>query len=270
MKQNGKKISLPDPAQIAGVIFLTVAIGVFFISSLLAVVIAFTYILLCILACFFPRTNFLGPVIGRGNTGKKMVALTIDDGPTGQLTIQMLELLDKYSVPATFFVSGINAERLPEVIRAIIAGGHTVGNHSFHHYPFLMLRSSAVMAKEISATQDILKAQGIRTFVFRPPVGIVNPGLFPILEKAGMSCVTFSCRAFDAGNRRMKNLSRRILKKVKGDDIILLHDALPRREEDQKILLKEMDHLLSSLTMKGFAVVPLSVLIGKEIMTMDP
>ena len=258
-----------SPAQIVGIIILTAAAVSFFINPQLAAAIAFFYIVLCIVACFFPETNFLCPVINRGNTGKNLVALTFDDGPTQAITRQILDLLDRYSVPATFFITGINAAHLPEIIKEIIARGHTVGNHSFHHDSFLMLKSSKIIYQEISTAQEVLQKMGIHMMAFRPPVGIVNPKLAPILEKLGMYCIIFSCRAADIGNRRVKGISRKIRKKVKADDIILLHDVLPRRKEDQEILLVEIENLLSGLKAKGLTVVPLSVLIGKEIMIAD-
>jgi peptidoglycan/xylan/chitin deacetylase (PgdA/CDA1 family) len=105
----------------------------------------------------------------------------------------------------------------------------------------------------------------VNTLAFRPPVGLVNPKLFPILEELGMYCVTFSCRAGDAGNRYVKAISRKILKKIKADDIILLHDALPLDTSDSEILLTEIDTLLSGLKLQGLDVVPLAVLIDREV-----
>jgi peptidoglycan/xylan/chitin deacetylase (PgdA/CDA1 family) len=264
MKTTSQKII--SPAQVAGIIILTAAAVSFFISPLLAVVLALFYIVLCVVACFFPETNFLGPVISRGNTGKNLVALTFDDGPSQPVTKQILDLLDRYSAPATFFVTGVNAGQFPEIIKEIIDRGHTVGNHSFHHYPFLMLKSSRVIYQEIITTQEILRKMGVQTIAFRPPVGIVNPKLAPLLQKLNMCCITFSCRAVDRGNRRVKDLSRKILEKVKADDIILLHDVPPRRNDDQEILLEEIGNLLSGLKSRGLEVVPLSSLIGKTIM----
>jgi len=81
-----------------------------------------------------------------------------------------------------------------------------------------------------------------------------------------MYCLTFSCRAADFGNRRVKDLSYKILQKVKADDIILLHDVPPHRTEDQEILLSEIESLLAGLSARGLKVVPLSTLIGKTIM----
>jgi hypothetical protein len=115
----------------------------------------------------------------------------------------------------------------------------------------------------------VLKKMGIQTLAFRPPVGIINPKLSPILDKLGMFCVTFSCRAFDAGNRRIKNLSSKIVKKVKADDIILLHDVPSRSKEDIVILLSEIETILAGLTVKGLKIVPLSTLINREVMIME-
>jgi hypothetical protein len=84
-----------------------------------------------------------------------------------------------------------------------------------------------------------------------------------------MFCVTFSCRAFDAGNFRVKNIGSKILNKVKADDIILLHDMPPRSEEDSIILLSEIETILSGLTVKGLKIVPLSTLINREVMIME-
>lgn len=246
---------------------LTAAAVLFFFRPELAIAPALLYVVLCVAASFFPATNFLCPVVSRGNTGKNFVALTFDDGPDEPVTKQVLDLLDKYSVPATFFVTGVNAARFPEIIREIISRGHTVGNHSFHHYPFLMLKSSSTIYREIFTTQELLRKMGVHTIAFRPPVGIVNPKLALLLEELGLDCITFSCRAADRGNRRVQGISRRILKKAKADDIILLHDVTPRHEREREILLEEIENLLVGLKAREFKVVPLSGLIGKAIMS---
>lgn len=256
-----------NPAVVMGIILLAGSALVFVVNPLLAAAIALFYILLCVTASFFPQTNFLLPVISRGQTGENMVALTFDDGPSEPTTRQILDLLDKYSVKATFFVSGINALRYPEIIKDIVSRGHSIGNHSLSHNPFLMLTGFNNLYREISAAQEILRKMGINTRAFRPPVGIVNPKLSPILDKLGMFCVTFSCRAFDAGNLHVKDLGSKILKKVKADDIIVLHDVPPRRKEDSMVLLPEIERLLAGIIAKGLRIVPLSDLINKEVMS---
>lgn len=260
------KISSASPAQITGIILLSLAAIDFFFYPLFAAAIALFYIFLCVAAAFFPESDFYLPVISRGHTGKNLVALTFDDGPAEPTTKQILMLLDKYSVRATFFVSGVNALKYPEIIREIIARGHTIGNHSFNHNPFLMLRSYNYLYQEIFRSQEVLQKMGVNVLAFRPPVGIISPKLPPVLDKLGMFCVTFNCRAFDAGNRRVKNLSVRILKKVKADDIILLHDVPPCKKEEKDILLPEVEKILRGLVAKDLKVVPLAELIGREAM----
>ncbi|PKN38829.1 MAG: polysaccharide deacetylase family protein [Deltaproteobacteria bacterium HGW-Deltaproteobacteria-2] len=260
-----KKLSSLSPAQITGIVFLFVAAAAFFVDSLLAIIIALLYILLCVVASFCYRSSFYLPVISRGNTGQNLVALTFDDGPAEPTTKQILELLDKYSVKATFFVSGVNALKHPELITEIINRGHTIGNHSFHHNPFLMLGRYNYLYQEVSRAQEVLKDMGVNAPAFRPPVGIISPKLPSVLNKLGMFCVTFNCRAYDAGNRCVNNLSLRILKKVKADDIILLHDANPRGKEDSAVLISEIEKILRGLIVKDLKGVPLSALIGREI-----
>lgn len=261
-----KKLRNLSRAEITGILLLITAFAAFFIHPLLAVAFLLFYIVTCVAACFFPQTNFLGPVISRGHTGKKDVALTFDDGPSEFTTRKILDLLDRYSVKAAFFVSGFNAKRFPGLIEEIIRRGHSIGNHSCTHDPFVMMKRYRVLYHEVYEAKSVLQKMGIDALAFRPPVGIINPKLPSILTKLGLFCVTFSCRARDAGNFRVKNLAARILKKVKGDDILLLHDKPSRRSEDDLVLLQEIEKVLTGMRDKGLRIVPLSELIGKEIM----
>lgn len=255
-----------SPAEITGIIILAVSAIVFPFNNLLSALILLVFIILCVTACFFPQTNFFLPVISHGDTSENAVALTFDDGPAEPTTRQVLDLLDKYSVKATFFVSGLQAQRYPDIIRDIVCRGHSIGNHSLSHNPFLMLTGFNNLYREISDAQEILKKMGINALAFRPPVGIVNPKLAAVLDKLGLFCVTFSCRANDFGNLRIKDLGSKIIKKVKAGDIIVLHDVPPSRKQYNAVLLAEIELLLAGIRDKGLNIVPLSNLIGKEIM----
>jgi peptidoglycan-N-acetylglucosamine deacetylase len=78
--------------------------------------------------------------------------------------------------------------------------------------------------------------------------------------------VTFSCRAVDAGNRRIINLSQKILKRVRPDDIIALHDIGPEDDAVFSHWLTEIERILCGVRERGFAVYPLSQLIGRPVM----
>ncbi len=225
------------------------------------------FVFLCAAASFSPRSSFFLPVISRGRTGKETVALTFDDGPDPLTTPQLLEILEQYRMKATFFVSGQEAERHPELVNAILSRGHLIGNHSYSHSPYLMLRSYRKLFQEVAGAQDMIKQFGILPLAFRPPVGLTNPKLGPVLSRLGMVCITFSCRAYDRGNRQIRGLARKILKKVRPDDIILLHDVRPSKIGDIPHWLNEVESILSGLTKRGFSVLPLDELIGRPVMT---
>lgn len=257
------------PAHVAGVIAIAAGCAAFFIHPLLSVVLFLLYILLCVGACFFPGTNFLGKVVSRGCTGQNKVALTFDDGPSGATTPKILDLLDRHRAQATFFVSGVNALRHPDLIREIIRRGHTIGNHSMNHDALIMLKGKQALEREVREADRVLRSMGILAKAFRPPVGIINPQLPPVLAELGLVCVVFSRRARDAGNRRVRNLASKILKKVKGDDIILLHDQPPGRPEDDALLWLELELLLAGIVERGLQIVPLSRLTGEQLMSLD-
>jgi len=129
-----------------------------------------------------------------------------------------------------------------------------------------MFKSSKTLMEEIESAQNALRKFGVTSFAFRPPVGITNPRLWKVLEKSGLYNVNFSCRAVDGGNRWIKNLSRRILKRIRPDDIIALHDIRPRDDERFSYWLNEIESILLGIREKGLAIYPLSELIGRPVM----
>lgn len=223
------------------------------------------FVLVSLGAPLLPRCSYYLPVISRGKAHSKNVALTFDDGPSPEITLPLLDLLDRYSAKATFYVTGVNTERHPEIIRAILARGHTLGNHSFNHSPFLMLKGARTLRREIETAQALFKRFAVMPVTFRPPVGITAPHLWRVLFDLGMSCVNFSCRVGDMGNRRIDRLAERLLHKVRPGDIVLLHDV-PPPNANTDYLLGEFETILSGLRDRGLTVQPLARLIGREVM----
>jgi peptidoglycan/xylan/chitin deacetylase (PgdA/CDA1 family) len=252
----------------AGLAAVVTAGLLFLVHWRLSIIALSVYVLCCVIAPFLPRIGFFVPVISRGCSGLKAVALTFDDGPDPLATTALLRLLSARRVAVTFFVTGCKVPKYPALIEAIIDQGHTIGNHSYHHDPLVFFKGSSAVRREITSTQQALLRFGIVPRVYRPPVGIVGPGLREPLQAAGLQVVNFSCRAFDRGNKKIVGMADRILKRVQADDIILLHDIMPKGEAYCRIWLKEIEKLLSGLERKGLSVLPLQVLIGKPVM--DP
>ena len=232
----------------------------------LAVVPLFLYVVLCMVAPFLPRFGFFLPIISRGNSGQKAVSLTFDDGPDPFTTEPLLALLEQHGVKATFFVVGKKAAAQPQLIKKILNHGHLLGNHSYSHDNLCMLKTRKRLFQEINGAQEVLARFQVKPLAFRPPVGITNPKLWGILKDLGMVNVNFSRRGVDFGNRRLKGLSMRVLKHLRTDHIISLHDVMPKRRSDLQLWLNEIDKILQSIEGRGMTVLPLSELIGQPVM----
>ena len=256
-----------SPAHIAGMCLLPAAFLLALIRIDLALMPLTGFLGLCAVAPFFPQLQFFLPVVNRGKTGRKAVAITFDDGPDPVSTPFLLRLLSEHGIHATFFINGRKAARYPALIRRILHEGHSLGNHTYGHDNLLMLRSERILKREIVLVQQELEKFGVRTHAFRPPVCVTNPKLGRVLKRLGMYAVGFSCRRPDGGNRWVKGLSAKILKKIRPDDILLLHDVAPPKKDLLPIWRREMKLLLQGLAADGFTILPLAALTGKEVMS---
>src|SRR5580765_7584734 len=126
-------------------------------------------ILLCLLL-FFPIITFADQMPAQAGT----VALTFDDGPNPVYTPQILAILKKYNIKATFFVVGNNAKKYPELIKQEIAEGHAVNDHSMTH-PMLTKVSKAQLYDEVVLSKKVIAtAAGRNPKCLRYPFGASN------------------------------------------------------------------------------------------------
>jgi peptidoglycan/xylan/chitin deacetylase (PgdA/CDA1 family) len=253
-----------------GLAAIAAASGLAAIDLRLAAVPLALFVLACFTAPFLPWLGFFLPVISRGNTGKPLVALTFDDGPDPATTPALLALLETENISATFFVTGRKAQRHPNLMRAILAAGHSVGNHTYCHSFMALVSGPQALEREITDAQKALAPFGIRPRAFRPPVGITTPGLGRILKRLELYTVNFRFRALDGGNRRLHHLARVTLKRVRGDDILMLHDLKPAHGRSVARWLAEVKQLVAGLRQKGLTIVPLETLIGRPVMELIP
>jgi peptidoglycan/xylan/chitin deacetylase (PgdA/CDA1 family) len=152
------------------------------------------------------------------------------------------------------------------LIEEILSLGHCVANHSFNHDVFMAFRSKQTVMRDIEAVQEVLRRHGIAPLAFRPPAGITGPRLREALQEKGMFAVNFSCRARDGGNRWLRHLSQKILRRLRPDDIVLLHDIAPRSAALLSLWVEEIDCVLEGIHTKGLIALPLAELIGRPVM----
>lgn len=224
------------------------------------------FLLLCLAAPFFPGFSFFLPIVSRGSADKAAVALTFDDGPDPHSTPLLLDLLDRYQTPATFFITGKKARRYPHLVREILARGHAIGNHSYSHDNFMMCRAHSRLIREMAAAQHVFRRFGIIPLTFRPPVGVTTPRLPRALAETGMYVVNFSRRAGDLGNRRLHRLAGRILDRLRWGDIIMLHDTRPGNAVLLTYWRDQVERVLEGIRRREIAIVPLTDLIGRPVM----
>ena len=199
-----------------------------------------------------PQATLLGPAVIR-QAGAGEVALTFDDGPS-PYTAQVLDVLRRNHVRATFFLCGENAERYPELVRRIRAEGHQIGNHTYSH-PYLYLMSEARIASEIDRTQDILqKITGARPTLFRPPFGVRWFSLWSLLRERGLTMVMWSDRGYD-GQLDSAGIAKTTLEQLAPGAIILLHDGFETHlpaEVDRAATVRALPAIISGVRKAGY------------------
>jgi len=201
---------------------------------------------------FHPRNQWL--VANRSRVkGGDSVALTFDDGPNPVCTPRLLDLLKEKEVKATFFVVGRRADQYPEIVQRAWAEGHLVENHTWSHSPlFCFLLPGKLRAEIERGGESIRRICGFRPRYFRSPVGLRHPLLRPYLKEAGLEYISWSVRTRDTLIGDSTVLAERILSKVAGGDIILLHDHL---RAGANAMLETLPRVIDTLRERGFQFV---------------
>jgi peptidoglycan/xylan/chitin deacetylase (PgdA/CDA1 family) len=191
-------------------------------------------------AAVAPVSQIFGPTIR--HTADDSVALTFDDGPNPGVTPALLELLEQHGVRATFFVTGEHVRAFPELTREIARRGHTIGNHTDTH-PQLVFRSAAEITAQLARCDDAIReATGKRPRWMRPPFGFRGPLLNGAVRRwGGAGVVMWSALAWDWKPRAAGKVIEH-LQRVRGGDIVLLHDG------DFRMLEGDRHHTVAALT----------------------
>lgn len=160
-----------------------------------------------------------------GPKHSKKIALTFDDGPDQNFTIQVLDILKREKVPATFFVVGRMVNAYPEVLKRIDQEGHVIGNHTYSH-PELPKLSQEKAIKQIEMTNQIIQQTiGKNPTLFRPPYGAFTKSLTNQVAKRNMKVVYWNVDTLDWNHRTTEQVVATVKSKTQGGAIILQHSA---------------------------------------------
>jgi len=177
-----------------------------------------------------PSSELYGPTVRRTSSPRK-IALTFDDGPNPAVTPRLLELFDRYSVRATFFLIGKFVRAFPDLVWETSVRGHSIGNHTETHAN-LFLRSRSGIREELARCQDAIAAatRCEPPLWVRPPYGYRNPFLHAEICRAGMRGVVMwskICQDWKPGppEHLIEKLARVARQDQPRGDIVLLHDG---------------------------------------------
>lgn len=165
------------------------------------------------------------------NDGPKAIALTIDDGPNAIYTPQVLRLLEKHRVTATFSMIGIQVGAEPAIAREVAAAGHVISNHTWRHLDLAWLSPTAVVAEMDRATDAIHRATGQAPRVFRAPYGAWSTAVLRRCEQTGMTPLDWSVDPRDWARPGVPAIVANIMRNTRTGSIILEHDGGGNRAE---------------------------------------
>ena len=163
-----------------------------------------------------------------GSPNSQAVALTFDDGPHPQYTPELLQVLDRYNIPASFFWLGVCVDRSPNVARAVYERGHWIGLHGYHHHSFPLLKPD-VLKQSLQRNQDaIARACEIHPDTVRdvrPPNGLFTPQTLSLLHQWNYRPVMWSVVPEDWERPGINAVVQRVLQQVQNGSLIVLHDG---------------------------------------------
>lgn len=192
------------------------------------------------------------PVLGRadridGDEAKGVVAFTFDDGPNPETTPHVIDALERYDIPAAFFIvtrniAGAHGERSRELVQRELDAGFLVGSHSVTH-PNLKRASGEQLSREIDASIRTLAIEANRPIgMFRPPYGAINAAGRVRLKKLGLTEVQWSVDTLDWKAHSAERLRKKVISMIKhdGGGVVLMHDVKPITA---KIIAEVLDDL---------------------------
>ena len=165
-----------------------------------------------------------------GNTNEKVLYLTFDAGYENGCTARILDTLKEKQVPAAFFLVGNYIRQSPDLVRRMVAEGHTVGNHTMHHYDMSRLSDKAAFSKELTDLEALYKetvGQELPKF-YRPPQGIYSEENLKMAQELGYKTLFWSLAYVDWNNDSQPTREAafaKLLPRTHNGAVVLLHST---------------------------------------------
>jgi polysaccharide deacetylase family sporulation protein PdaB len=190
------------------------------------------------------------------DTSEKRMAISFDAAWGADDTPKLLEILKQHNVKTTFFLTGIWVKKYPQMVQAIAADGHEIGNHSLTHPHFASLPESEIRQELADNDALIFKLTNKHTRLFRPPFGEYNNLVLQTARAMGYEAIQWSVDSLDWQGIGKEAIVDRVLKNIQPGAIVLFHNNAQYTPEALPVIL-------DALQQQGYQIVPVSDLLLK-------
>lgn len=195
-----------------------------------------------------------------GSTGEKVLYLTFDAGYENGCTEQILDTLKKHNAPAAFFLVGSYIRQNGDLVRRMVEEGHTVGNHTMHHYDMSKISDPAAFAKELQDLEAVYQEVVGKPMekYYRPPQGIYSEENLRQAQQLGYKTVFWSLAYVDWKNDDQPTAQTafgKLLPRTHPGAVVLLHST-------SKTNAAILDELLTRWEQQGYRLAPISELFA--------
>ena len=185
---------------------------------------------------------------------QKMLSISFDAAWGNEDTQQLIDILGRYDVKATFFVVGEWVDKYPESVKALSDAGHEVMNHSNTHAHFSPLSTDEIIADVTACNDKIEAVTGVRPTLIRPPYGEYDDHVITAIRSMGMEPIQWDVDSLDWKEISAAEITERVTTKVQPGSIVLFHNAAIHTPE-------ALPGILEALLQEGYTFVPISELI---------
>src|SRR6185437_8222891 len=177
-------------------------------------------------ATMAPQSQLYGRTLTHG-VNPDQIALTFDDGPNDPHTLHLLDILARHKAKATFFLVGKYARQRPDIVHAIVAAGHEIGNHTYSHPNLIFLPRRRVRQELEDCNKALADELGHKPVLFRPPFGGRRPAVLSVARDLGMEPVMWSVTGYDWNAPSADAILGKVAPRLKSRraEIVLLHDG---------------------------------------------
>lgn len=195
-------------------------------------------------------------VFVNGDTAKKQVALTFDDGPDGKVTPKILEILKKNNVKGNFFFVGENVIRYPSIVKKAYEEGNLVLNHSYTHPDFKKENNDVIKNQIIRTENEIFKIIGKKPAIIRPPYGDIDERVLSNIIQTDNNVAVWSIDTLDWSQKERDNIIKNVVDNLRPGDIILMHS-----NGDKSETAAALPQIILGIKEKGYEIVTLDKLL---------